>query len=99
MRTGIKASAAAIVLGIVVSLAPSRVHAQATVNVSVTVLPAVESNDLPVQLRAAANGVRVEHVLKAMGSELLRTVRMEESKLPADRSRPVHVVQVIAANS
>lgn len=99
MRMGIRTAAAAIVVAIVISFTPSRAHAQATVNVSVTILPAVESNDQPVQLRAAADGVRAESALKVSGSELLRTVRMEETKLPADRSRPVHVVQVIAANS
>ncbi|HEX6695077.1 MAG TPA: hypothetical protein VF035_10305 [Longimicrobiales bacterium] len=100
MRTGIGTAATAIVLGIVISLAPSRVHAQsATVNVAVTILPAVESNELPVRMRAAADGLRVEHAVKLSGSEMLRSVRMEQPKLPADRSRPVNVVQVIAANS
>ena len=99
MRTGMQAAVTAIVLAIVISVAPSRVHAQATVNVSVTILPAVESNELPVQLRLAADGMRVEPAAQASGSELLRSVRMEESKLPAERSRPVRVVQIIAANS
>ena len=96
MRMWVTAAAAAMAFGIA---APSAAHAQATVNVSVTILPSVESSAMPpVQMHMAAGGLRVD-AAKPAGSDLLRSVRVDREVQPAERREPVRLVQVIAANS